>query len=98
MTLPFRIRPLAERDVEQAKDYYEQQQAGLSDRFKNRLEEALERIQAMPKSYGVIAKSVRAKQLRKFPYVIYYRVLAHEIEVLAIVHGSRDSAAWKERI
>ena len=97
MILPIRLRALAEWDVERAKEFYEERQAGLGLRFLDRLNEALERIQLMPESYGIVAKGVRVKLLRKFPYVVYYRVLPTEIQVLAVLHGRRDDAEWKAR-
>jgi plasmid stabilization system protein ParE len=46
----------------------------------------------------LVWQQVRATVLHRFPYVLYYRVLEHEVEVLAIVHGSRDEQAWKDRV
>jgi plasmid stabilization system protein ParE len=97
MTLPIRVRALAEDDVQRARDFYEERSSGLGARFMERLREALERIQFMPESYGVVSKNVRVKLLDKFPYVVYYRIAKSEILVLAVLHGRRDAAEWKSR-
>ena len=51
----------------------------------------------MPELYGVILGDIRRGKLRKFPYVVYYRVLVDRIEVIALLHGSRDQNSWKDR-
>ena len=98
MNIPLILRDEAEHDAEETRNYYDRQQAGLGDRFLARLNEALARIQAMPKAYGIIGKNVRIKKLSTFPYVVYYRLHFDRIEVMAILHGSRDSSAWKSRV
>jgi plasmid stabilization system protein ParE len=35
---------------------------------------------------------------RKFPYVVYYKVVEDEIVVIAVLHGSRDPEEWQRRI
>lgn len=98
MTLPLRVRALAEDDIQRARDFYEDRSSGLGGRFMERLREALERIRFMPEAYAIISKNVRVKVLDKFPYVIYYRIMKSEILVLAVLHGRRDAAEWKSRI
>lgn len=98
MTLPIRVRALAEDDIQHARDFYEKRSSGLGARFMERLRVALERIQFMPEAYGIASKNVRVKVLDKFPYVIYYRIAQSEILVLAVLHGRRDAAEWKSRI
>jgi toxin ParE1/3/4 len=48
--------------------------------------------------YPVAHRDVRRGKLRKFPYLIYYRVHPNKLEVLAVLHGSRDPRLWRERI
>lgn len=59
--------------------------------------EVLGRIEAMPEMYGVVWQDVRAARLRKFRHVVYYVAFADRVEVLAVLHGSRDASAWKSR-
>jgi toxin ParE1/3/4 len=58
----------------------------------------LGQIGAMPQVYGAIWPNVRAAKLRQFTYVVYYRVHANRVEVLAVLHGSRDASAWRIRV
>ena len=56
-----------------------------------------ERIAAMPKLYAPTIKNVRRAKLRRFPYVVFYRILADRIEVIGVLHGSRDPGIWQDR-
>ena|SRR5438105_2279967 len=97
MSLPVALRPEARRDAQEARDYLETQRSGLGQAFLDRLNETLARIGDMPELYGVIWRNVRAARLRKFTYVVYYRVHRDHVEVLAVMHGSRDAPAWQAR-
>jgi plasmid stabilization system protein ParE len=59
--------------------------------------EVLERIESMPEIYGVVWQDVRAARLKRFRHVVYYVVFADRVEVLAVLHGARDAAAWRSR-
>jgi plasmid stabilization system protein ParE len=97
MSLPVGFRPEALDDVLLAREWYERQSPGLGDVFAAMVEQLLERIAATPELYAATFRGVRPAQLRRFPYVVYYRVLTDRIEVLAVLHGSRDPRAWKKR-
>ena len=98
MSLPVVLRPEASRDAEEERDHLESQQLSLGQAFVDRLRETLDRIGAMPRMYGVVWRNVRAARLRKFAYVVYYRVYADRVEVLAVMHGSRVASAWQGRV
>ncbi|MCE9568050.1 MAG: type II toxin-antitoxin system RelE/ParE family toxin [Planctomycetes bacterium] len=97
MSLPVILRPEAEADVLAAHAALEQAQTGLGAQFSRRLRDVLERIEAMPQLYGIIAQDVRAARLRKFRYIVYYVIISERVEVLAVLHSSRDSSAWQSR-
>ena len=96
MNLPVILSPAADRDVEAAAEWYEEQ-AGSATRFVARVQEALDRIGQIPELHAVSYRDVRRARVPKFPYNLYYRVLADRVEVLAIVHGRRDPSIWQSR-
>ncbi len=98
MNLAAAFRPEAEADVLETRDWYERQQYGLGDAFRDSLDQIVVRIETMPQMYAVVFRDVRRGKLRRFPYVIYYRVLSDRIEVIAVLHGSRDPRLWQERV
>jgi toxin ParE1/3/4 len=97
MSLPIHFRPQAEQDLAEAGTWYEEQQPGLCGRFLSEVEASLERVADNPHMYAVVEEDIRSCGLRRFPYLLYYRLLDDRIEVLAVLHGSRDPAAWRER-
>jgi toxin ParE1/3/4 len=98
MSLPVILRPAADADIQTTHDELEQSQAGLGDRFVARVREVLERIESMPEIYGLVWQDVRAARLRKFQHLVYYVVFADRVEVLAVMHGSRDASGWQSRV
>jgi plasmid stabilization system protein ParE len=98
MSLPVILRPAADADIQAAHDELEQVQTGLGDRLIARVREVLQRVEAMPEMYGVVWHDVRAARLRKFRHVVYYVCFADRVEVLAVLHGSRDASAWQSRV
>ena len=91
MSLPLILRPAADHDIQATHDELEQCRAGLGARF-------VERLESMPEMYGLVWQDVRAARLRKFRHLVYYVVFADRIEVLAIMHGSREASAWQSRV
>lgn len=41
---------------------------------------------------------MRGSGVKRFGYVVYYRILQSEAEVLAILHGGRDPQVWQARV
>jgi toxin ParE1/3/4 len=95
--LPVVIRPEAQADLLEARNWYDQKSSGLGDEFVTAFEQLLLRIEVFPELYGTSYREVRPAKLRRFPYVVYYRALTDHIEVLAVLHGSRDPRVWKYR-
>jgi toxin ParE1/3/4 len=97
MTLAVVFRPEAQIDLFETFDWYEGQRPGLGEGFSTALDEAVGRIQSMPQMYAMVFRDVRRTKLRTFPYLIYYRLL-DRVEVIAVLHGSRDPRLWQERV
>ena len=97
MTLPVVLRPEAADDLHSTRDWYDRQKVGLGDKFAAQVADVFDQLASMPELFAVDWEDVRACQLRRFPYVIYFRALADRIEVLAVLHGGRDPSAWQSR-
>lgn len=97
MSLPIVLRPDAEDDLRSALEWYEGQRAGLGDDFTTAVDQFFARIQAFPELYATVHANVRRGKLKRFPYVVYYRVHPDRLEVIAILHGSRHPQTWQDR-
>ena len=84
--------------MKDARDWYATQSPGLEIAFAESVDHVFERIAAMPQMYAVAFRDVRRGTLRRFPHLTYYRVLSDRIEVIAVLHGSRDPKLWQERV
>jgi len=54
MNLAVEFRPEAEADVIETRDWYERQQFGLGDAFRDSLDQIVVRIQTMPQMYAAV--------------------------------------------
>jgi plasmid stabilization system protein ParE len=91
------IRPEAEADLVNARDWYERQREGLGAAFLLCVEEMLERIGRTPEMYTAVYRDVRRALTRRFPYAVYYCIAGTEVVVLGILPMRRDPREWQSR-
>ena len=92
------VRKAAEADLEAAFDWYEQERIGLGDAFLEEVENSLSRIRRGPRSYPQIKPGFRCALVKRFPYVVYFRIEEKCVIVFAVLHGRRDPQIVAERI
>lgn len=97
MSVPVRIRREAERDLEDAAVWYEEQQSGLGHQFLDEVSHMLQRIAEQPELYPVLHRHTRRALIKRFPFGVYYLLQTGCIVVVAVLHGSRDPRRWKQR-
>ena len=91
------IRPEAELDLADTFAWYEEQAKGFGTSFLDAAEEILERVQANPRLYPIVHKSVRRALMRRFPYAVFYVETNDSITILSVMHGKRDPEHWRKR-
>lgn len=89
---------VAEQELEEAVDHYNQQKAGLGDDFAKEVKRALVRILQFPHAWSPLSKRSRRCRTKKFPYGIIYQIRSDKILVVAVMHFHRDPKSWKSRI
>ena len=89
----------AEKELDDAVDYYESEQRGLGIRFQTEVALSLSRIVRQPLSYQEIGKYSRRCLVHKFPYgvIFQYRELSEEILVVCVAHLHRRPDFWLSR-
>ena len=97
MSLPLDFHPAVRDEIDEAHDWYEQRKLGLGADFLDEVQRVLGEITANPARYGFAQDDIREGLLNRFPYAIYYRVLADRIRVLAVFHTARDPSRWQSR-
>ena len=97
VSYPLIIRPAAEEDLAEGREWYEIRREGLGTEFLAAVEEAFDRIRDNPELHAAEYRAVRRAGLGRFPYVVYYRIVGTTVEVIAVQHGSRNPRRWRSR-
>jgi plasmid stabilization system protein ParE len=93
---PLYLRDAALIDLQEAFDY-EERRPGLGPEFIQAVHARFEQIEVNPEHHPFAVDDVRQAPLRRFPYVVYYVVLADTISVIAVMHSRRHPRRWQER-
>ena len=82
--------PAIEQEMAEVRDYYESRAAGYGQEFLNEFERQVLRIAAAPTSWMIVTGDVRRSLMRRFPYLIYFRILsADRIRITVVKHERR---------
>jgi len=88
----------AEVDFDKSYEFYYEESPKVADTFFKRISLGFENIKQSPNTFPIAHKDVRKYVVKKFPFVIYYRIIDTVIQVIAIFHTSRNPEIWNERI
>lgn len=97
MTRPVRLSSLAALDLQQARDWFDQREAGLGDRFLESVEQTLQRISTNADQYQIVLLDLHRAPIRPFQYSLWYRVLPDESIVVAALSDRRDLSLARRR-
>jgi plasmid stabilization system protein ParE len=98
MSLPLAPHRDVRSDMDEAYGWYESRSVGLGEDFLAEVETVFRRIEASPEMYARIFRNIRAAPIHRFPYLVYYRIDADRITILAVQRGSRRARHWKRRM
>ena len=98
MKRPLTFRPEVRDEIDVAYSWYEGQRAGLGEEFLEALSEHLDELKENPRLCAPLYRQVRAWPMKRFPYVVYYRIRRKEILILAVQHGGQDPERWRTRV
>jgi len=96
MTIRFTL--IAELELRDAIDYYNQESFGLGYDFADEVQNTLKRIQSSPTAWTLLSANSRRCLTKRFPFGIIYQITDDTIFIHAIMHMSRDPVSWKKRI
>jgi len=91
------LRLAAAADIEEAYRWYEERRVGLGQEYLQSVEATLALVMENPRAFPVVHRDTRRALLRRFPYVVFYRLLGEEIIVVACFHAKRDPTQWRAR-
>ena len=92
------IEPIALQDIQQAIDYYDDQQIGLGEKFEATLNKHLISLERNP-FFQVRYDDVHCLPMKKYPYMIHYTIdeAENEVTVRAVFSTHMDPGIWKKR-
>lgn len=91
------ITPAALLDLEEAVEYYNSKADKLGDKLAVLVDNSLLQIANLPTAYGYRYKDVRGKFLKRFPYLILFRIdePAKTIQVVRIFNTYQNPERYK---
>jgi plasmid stabilization system protein ParE len=97
MSLPITFHRAAGAEFSEASAWYESKRIGLAIEFIAEIERCVSLASEHPLQFAVVRKDIRRIVTNRFPYSIYFRAEKHRIVVLAVFHGRRNPAIWRDR-
>jgi ParE toxin of type II toxin-antitoxin system, parDE len=86
-------------DIEQAVNWYNEQQKGLGDKFLLCVKKRVAELKNSALNFAIRYDDIHCLPLRKFPYMIHYNIDLERksVKVIALFHTSRDPELWETR-
>jgi plasmid stabilization system protein ParE len=96
--LDVNLFPEANAEAESAAFWYAKRSETAMLSFRRELDLAIDRIRESPLSRPEYLHGTRYQKLKRFPYLVVFRVKDDAIDVLAVAHTSRRTGYWKDRV
>lgn len=81
--------PAIERDLNDIIEYYNECTPGLGMRFLDEFERHILKITAMPNLWIPVEHTIRRSLMKRFPYVIYFRIIGVDVIRITVVKHQR---------
>ena len=88
---------LAERELNEAAQYYDSESPGLGAAFLNEVERCIRDVLDHPEAGSVLVGAVRRRLIRRFPYAVLYSNKPTGIRILAVMNLTRRPMYWVGR-
>ncbi|TKS58615.1 MAG: hypothetical protein EWM72_02911 [Nitrospira sp.] len=92
------FHPEAKAEFIAAAVHYEQQVAGLGERFQAEIRRATDLLLNQPVVGLSAGSDLRKFILTRFPFNLYYSFTADVLRIEAVAHQSRRPGYWKSRV
>lgn len=99
MAFTIKIEPEARNDIQEAIDWYNEQQTDLGRVFHAAVKDHIITLQTNP-YYQVRYDDVHCLPLKNFPYMIHFTIneSGQQVKIHGVFNTFRDPGVWKERI
>lgn len=77
------------QDMQDAYDWYEEQLLNLGEEFLEEVYKIFEKIKRNPQHFGIAFNEFRNVRLKRFPYLIIYKIESNKVYINSIRHIRR---------
>ncbi len=90
--------PALDLELKEVREYYESQSAGLGSDFVDEFERQVLKIATMPERWMIVRGDLRRSLMKRFPYVIYFRLSEYDVvRVTVVKHEKRHPSYGMQR-
>ena len=87
----------AEKELNDAIDYYNECQNGLGFEFAEEVYATIENVLSLPHAWSLLSPHTRRCLTNRFPYGVIYQITHDEIFIIAVMQLNREPGYWKKR-
>ena len=99
MPVPLIITEKAQKDLDDAFQWYEKKEPGLGKEFIRCIDAKIAELNRHPHLHPIIqSNKVRRAFINRFPFSIYFVIDEGQITIFAILHQRRNPDFWESRI
>ena len=95
--MKFLFHPEAERELNQAVDYYNNCQPSIGWDFSREVYITIQNILAYPEAWTPLSKNTRRCLVNRFPFGVIYQITKNDIFIIAIMQLNRKPDYWQKR-
>lgn len=95
---PVEFHPAAVREARAAREWYEERSATIAKQFQAAVDAAVEDIAEHPDRWGRYVHATHVFLLKKFPFLLIYRMRDDVVQVVAVAHAKRRPGYWMDRL
>lgn len=96
--LPIDLHPASIDEARDAREWYAERSSVAGDAFMTELDIAIDHICESPDRWPKYLHGTRRYMLKRFPYLVVYRLIDSRIQVIAVAHGKRKPGYWRHRV
>ncbi len=95
--LDVEFHPEAEKELLSARDWYADRSTAAAEQFIETLTRAVASIRRSPSRWPFASPGIRRYLMRRFPFLVFYRLKRGSLQILAVAHAYRRPGYWKNR-
>jgi plasmid stabilization system protein ParE len=88
----------AKRDLSESRDWYNAEVEDLGYDFVEEVRKAVNRVESNAEQFTLEYRDARICPVKRFPFLVVFRIKGQQVEILAVMHGHRNPKTWMKRI